>query len=193
MSQDAYELAALTLRYVFTALMLWIVWRACRGAIIDSRRAARLRQLSPMTGLCGELVVVQSDERLRRGMHFPVIREGTIGSSRRTDVRIRHSSMRRRHAFFQMAGDGLHVRSHAGARLQDGFGRPVRELTLTDGDALTVGRVHLLLVLNAPDAPIERRPRRRSDDDFDAPRDDGFDFPQTEPADDLFCVDDETF
>ena len=128
MSQEAYELAALTMRYVFTALMLLIVWRACRGALIDSRRAAKLRQLSPMTGVCGELVALEADERLRRGMRFPVIREGAIGSARRSDVRIRHSSVRRRHAFFQLADDGLHVRSHAGARLRDGGGRLVREL-----------------------------------------------------------------
>ena len=134
MSQEAYELAALTMRYVFTALMLMIVWRACRGALIDSRRAAKLRQLSPMTGVCGELVALEADERLRRGMRFPVIREGAIGSARRSDVRIRQSSVRRRHAFFQLADDGLHVRSHAGARLRDGGGRLVRELVLTDGD-----------------------------------------------------------
>ena len=185
MSQEAYELAALTMRYVFTALMLLIVWRACRGALIDSRRAAKLRQLSPMTGLCGELVALEADERLRRGMRFPVIREGAIGSARRSDVRIRHSSVRRRHAFFQLADDGLHVRSHAGARLRDGDGRLVRELVLTDGGELTVGRVRLLLVLSVPDAPRraythhedERKPARRSDDDFIFPDDAEYDFP----------------
>lgn len=185
MSHEAYELAALTMRYVFTALMLLIVWRACRGALIDSRRAAKLRQLSPMTGVCGELVALEADERLRRGMRFPVIREGAIGSARRSDVRIRHSSVRRRHAFFQLADDGLHVRSHAGARLRDGDGRLVRELVLTDGGELTVGRVRLLLVLSVPDAPRraythhedERKPARRSDDDFVFPDDAEYDFP----------------
>ena len=197
MSQEAYELAALTMRYVFTALMLLIVWRACRGALIDSRRAAKLRQLSPMTGVCGELVALEADERLRRGMRFPVIREGAIGSARRSDVRIRHSSVRRRHAFFQLADDGLHVRSHAGARLRDGGGRLVRELVLTDGDELTVGRVRLLLVLSVPDAPRraythrdeERRAVRRSDDGFDFPGDD--DFPDdARRSDDGFFPDD---
>lgn len=67
--------------YVFAALMLWIVWRAGRGAAVDSRRAARLRRLSPMTGLCGEMVVLEGDERARRGMRYPVIREGTLGSA----------------------------------------------------------------------------------------------------------------
>ena len=136
MSSEAYELTAMTARYVFAALMLWIVWRACRGAWIDSRRAARLRRLSPMTGLCGEMVAVEGEGQARRGMRYPVIREGTIGSSRRADIRIRHASVRRRHAYFQLTAAGLSVRGPAGARLRDGDGHLVRELQLVDGLSL---------------------------------------------------------
>lgn len=175
MSSDAYELIALTARYIFAALMLLIVFRAARGALVDSRRASRLRRLSPMTGVCGEFVALDSDQRIRRGMRYPVIREGMIGSARRADVRIRHSSVRRRHALFQLTDDGLRVRSHAGARLRDSSNAPVRELTLLDGDSITIGSVRLLLVLNVPDAP--RRIRT-------APH------PQDEPDDDLFAPDD---
>ena len=49
-----------------------------------------------------------------------------------------------------------------------------RELTLTDGDALTVGRVRLLLVLNAPDAPTGRRPRCGTHRERPLYRDSGF-------------------
>ena len=174
MSREAYELAATAARYAFVALMLWIVWRACRGAWIDSRRAARLRRLSPMTGLCGEMIVVEGDGQARRGMRYPVIREGTIGSSRRADIRIRDGSVRRRHAYFQLTESGLRVRGHAGARLRDGGGRPVRELTLGDGDGLCVGRVRLLLVLAMPDGVCAppRAERAGWDDDglFDVGR-----------------------
>lgn len=176
MSRDAYELAALTARYIFAALMLWIVWRACRGVVVDSRRAARLRRLSPMTGLCGEMVVLVGDERARRGMRYPVIREGTIGSSRGADIRIRHSSVRRRHAYFQLFEDGLHLRGHAGARLRDGGGRPVSEMVLMDGDAVSIGSIKLLLVLSVPEEVRGRRrevPRSEGDwdDPFDVPMD----------------------
>src|SRR5699024_8371453 len=99
--------------------------------------------LSPMTGLCGEMVVVEGEGQARRGMRYPVIREGTIGSSRRADIRIRHASVRRRHAYFQLTEAGLSVRGHAGARLRDGDGRLVRELILVDGDALSVGNIRL--------------------------------------------------
>ena len=40
MSQNTYELIALAMRYFFAGMMLLIVLRAGRGALIDSRRAA---------------------------------------------------------------------------------------------------------------------------------------------------------
>ena len=117
MSQNTYELIALAMRYFFAGMMLLVVLRAGRGALIDSRRAARLRKLSPMAGVVGELVVIEGDGKIRRGMRYPVIREGLIGSSRRADLSIRHPSVRRRHAYFQLTENGLRVRGHAGAKL----------------------------------------------------------------------------
>lgn len=173
MSTNAYELLSLTMRYVFTGLMLLIVIRAARGALIDSRRAARLRRLSPMTGLSGELVLLDALPRSPRGMRWPVIREGAIGASRRCDIRIRSASLRGRHALFQLTESGLSVRTHAAARMRDSLGNPARELTLLDGDSFYLGSAHLLLVLSVPDLP--RRPTRVS---YDA-----------EPDNDLFDLD----
>ena len=115
MAQNLYEIIALGARYVFAGLMLLIVLRAWRITLVDSRRASTLRHLSPETGISGELLVLEGDEKARRGMKYPVIKEGMIGSSRRADIRIRHSSVRRRHAYFQLTEDGLSVRTHAGA------------------------------------------------------------------------------
>ena len=147
MSQSVYELIALAARYVFAGLMLLIVARAWRITIVDSRRAATLRRMSPQTGLSGELVVLEGDEKARRGMRYPVIREGMIGASRRADIRIRHSSVRRRHAYFQLAEEGLRIRTHAGAPMRDAAGRPAKALTLPDGGEFILGRVRLMLVL----------------------------------------------
>lgn len=166
LTQDAFELISLTARYVFAGLMLLIVVRAARLTAVDARRAAKLRRLSPMTGLCGEMVVLEGGEQAKPGMRYPIIREGIIGTSRRADVRVRHGSVRRRHAYFQLTEDGLHVRGHAGAKLRSGSGALVRELTLRDGDSLGVGRVHLLLVLSEATANEEVRlvPRREPND-----------------------------
>lgn len=177
MSRDAYELLALTARYVFAGLMLLIVLRAARGALVDSRRAAKLRRLSPMTGISGELVVLDATAKLPQGMRFPVIREGMIGSSRRADVRIRDKSVRSRHLLFQLTEAGLHIRTHAGTKLRDALGEPARELMLLDGDSFFAGNVHLLLVLSVPDLP--RKPVRTNYGAADAPE-----------MDDLFEVDD---
>jgi len=196
MSANAYELLSLAMRYVFAGLMVLIVLRAWRISIVDSRRATKLRRLSPNTGIIGEMLVVDGSERSRPGMHYPVTLEGTIGSSRRADIRLRHSSVRSRHAIYQMTEEGLFVRSHASARIRDGFGRSVRELILEDGQILRVGQVSLMLVLTdaggEPEEMNRRVLRRRrhevrsmhEDGDFD----DGIFEPRMpEPeADDLF-------
>ena len=161
MAQNLYEIIALGARYVFAGLMLLIVLRAWRITLVDSRRASTLRHLSPQTGISGELVVIEGDEKARRGMRYPVIREGMIGTSRRADIRVRHSSVRRRHAYFQLTEEGLAIRTHAGAPMRDGNGRPARALVLPDGGEFVLGRVRLLLVLTeAPEPPAHRRGRR---------------------------------
>lgn len=201
MSANAYEVLALAMRYVFAGLMLLIVLRGWRTAVVDSRRARKLRRLSPDTGVVGELLVLDGNERARRGMRYPVTLEGTIGSARRSDIRIRHSSVKARHAIYQMTNEGLYVRGHAGARIGDAVGQSLRELKLSDGDVLRIGRVRLLLVLTGADASPEEMVRRvarpygeedrlqkenEMDDDLFAPRDDTDDLFASDP-DDLFA------
>ena len=194
MSTNAYELLALAMRYVFAGLIVLIVARAWYGASVDSRRATKLRKLSPDTGIIGEMLVTEGGERAKPGMRYPVTLEGAIGSNRRADIRIRHSSIRGRHAIYQMTEEGFFVRGHASKRVGDGAGHFARELLLRDGDHLQVGGVTLMLVLTdggSPDAdPLRRKhPRRhvrgkRDEDFFDerkAPRGDG---------DDLFASND---
>lgn len=148
MPQNIYELIALGARYLFAGLMVLIVARAWRNTVIDSRRAQTLRRLSPETGLSGEVLVLAGDEQARRGMRYPLILEGMIGSARKADIRIRHSSVRRRHADFQLTPEGLSLRACGSARLRDRRGRAARTLTLRDGDVFWVGDVRLMLVLS---------------------------------------------
>lgn len=190
MNQNLYEIVALALRYVFAGLMLLIVLRAWRITLIDSQRAGRLRRISPQTGLSGELMVLEGDEKARRGMKYPVIREGMLGSSRRADIRIRHSSVRRRHAYFQLTEDGLYVRTHAGAPMRDGDGQPARALTLSDGSAFSVGRVLLLLVLTEAPEPASPHHREREAEDFDDEAYEGERYGEGEPVD-FFDVDED--
>ena len=159
MSANLYEILALAMRYVFAALMVLIVLRAWRLTAVDSARAKRLRRLSPETGIIGEMLVTEGGEKARPGMRYSVILEGTIGSGPRADIRIRHSSVRRRHGYFIMTDDGLFIRGHANARI-GANGRWVRECTLKDGEELRVGKVELMLVLTGADAAPEEIDRR---------------------------------
>lgn len=179
MSANAYEILALAMRYVFAGLMVLIVLRAWRISMVDSRRATKLRRLSPDTGIIGEMLVVNGSERARPGMHYPVTLEGTIGSNRRADIRVRHSTVRGRHAIYQMTDEGLFVRGHANARIRDKFGRGARELMLQDGDILRIGDVALMLVLtdggSEPEEMNRRVLRRRMRSRNEMPDDEGFD------------------
>ena len=194
MSTNAYELLALAMRYVFAGLIVLIVMRAWYGASVDSQRATKLRKLSPDTGIIGEMLVTEGGERAKPGMRYPVTLEGTIGSNRRADIRIRHSSIRGRHAIYQMTAEGFFVRGHASIRVGDGKGRFARELLLHDGDQLRVGGVTLMLVLTdggSPDADLLRRRHRRRH----ARDEHGGDIPAERPApvqdgDDLFNAND---
>lgn len=168
MNANAYEILSLAMRYVFAALMVLIVLRGWRITIIDSRRAAKLRRLSPETGIIGQMLVIDGGERARPGMKYPLTLEGTIGSSGRADIRVRHSSVKRRHAYYQMTGEGLFVRGHASARIAPDGRPPKQELYLGDGDVLRIGRVRLMLILfDGGVAPEEIRRsvrrKRRSD------------------------------
>ncbi len=168
MSENLYELIALGARYFFVALMLLIVIRAWRITIIDSRRAAKLRRWAPETGVIGEFQVLDGDERARKGMIYPVIREGLIGRSRKADIRLRSRSVHVRHAYFEMAEDGLRLRAAGAARVDAGQGR-TRHLALKDGDTLRVGRVRLLLVLNEAGTAVMQPPP--IDDELEHPFD----------------------
>lgn len=169
MNTSAYELLAMGMRYVFAGLMLLIVLRALRGALTDSRRAAKLRRLSPETGIIGEMLVVDGSERARTGMRYPLTLEGSIGSSPSADIRVRHSSIRARHAVYQMTERGLYVRGHANARIRRNRDPWASEIILHDGDILRIGGVRLMLVLTEADElpeELERRIHRRDLTDF---------------------------
>ena len=168
MSEGLYELVALGARYVFAALMVLIVLRAWRITIVDSRRAGMLRRLSPQTGLSGELPVLEGDGKACRGMRYPVIREGMIGALRRSDIRIRHASIRRKHAYFQLTERGLVIQARPGAGMRDADGRRVETLLLGDGSEFTLGRVRLLLVLSDG-----RMTEKTDDEETDFPDEDG--------------------
>ncbi len=110
MSQEAYEIVALALRYWFTFLGLLIMWHSFSWLRKGRKhRKHRLEKL-PDAGLIGELVVISGNNELETGMILPVPREGTIGSARICDVHLAVSGINPRQGDFRFKnGLGLMV------------------------------------------------------------------------------------
>ena len=104
MSAEAYELLSMLMRYVFVGIGALIVWRSYRWLRRDARAYQREMRSLPDAGLVGEIV------NLTTGASQPLPREGTIGSSRECDIRVKDSAVKRRHARFEFEeGKGLKI------------------------------------------------------------------------------------
>lgn len=104
MASEGYELLALLMRYVFVALGALIVWCAFRWMRKDARNYKRQMRRLPDAGLIGEVVNLNTGERL------PLPREGIMGSSISCDVRVRGNGVGRKHVLFSFAeGKGLRL------------------------------------------------------------------------------------
>ena len=170
---EIYELAALIARYWFALLAVLIVIRAWRMTIVDNRRARTLRNIATSTGQLGELVVIRGSGKARRGMKYPILQEGMVGSSSRADIRIRASGVHKRHAHFRLQPDGLLLTAIGASPLAFADGKSGKELLATDGDSIVIGNVTLLCVLfdGQTDQVHERvsapPPEREHYDEFD--------------------------
>lgn len=114
---------------------------------MDNRRAKTLRAVATSTGQLGELVVTRGAGKARRGMKYPILQEGMIGSSARADIRIRAVGVKKRHAHFKLRPDGLLLTSIGDSPIAFADGNKGKKLLATDGDTLVIGNVQLLCVL----------------------------------------------
>ena len=104
MSSEAYELLALLMRYVFVLIGALIVWRSYRWLLRDARAYKKEMRTLPDAGLIGEIV------NLYTGEAQPLPREGTIGSARSCDIRIKDGGVKRQHVRFAFEeGKGLRL------------------------------------------------------------------------------------
>jgi len=149
MSGEAYELLALLMRYVFVVIGALIVFRAARWMLRDARAYQKEIKTLPDAGLVGEMVDLTTDRAQ------PLPREGTIGSSRDCDIRVKGPNVLRHHARFEFEeGKGLKIiPSRRGLTVLSGveIRKPAYAL---HGTQLTIGnhvlRVRLFAGLNVP-------------------------------------------
>ncbi len=95
---------SMLMRYVFVIIGLMIVWRSLRWMQRDARAYRKELRALPDAGLVGEMV------NLATGEAQPLPREGTIGSSRECDIRVKGGKALRTHARFEFVdGKGLKI------------------------------------------------------------------------------------
>jgi len=109
---EAYELLAMLMRYVFIALGGLILLRAGRQMIKDARAQKKELKKLPDAGRIGEVVDLET------GKHYPLPREGMMGSGKACDIRLRRRGVKRRHVMFEFA-------EGKGVRIKPCFGRKV--------------------------------------------------------------------
>lgn len=149
MRSDWYTLLSMGMRYWFAAIAAIIVFRAWRATVRDTRRARVLRSWAPDTGAIGEIVITTGGNGVRKGSRIPVPKEGLLGSSRRSDLRLRHPAVRRYHAHIEQRENGLLMETIGRAEIWLG-GRTGKKILVRDGDRFEIGPLSMMLVLYSP-------------------------------------------
>lgn len=150
MSESLYQLIAMAARPVFLILAALIVLRGSRILLSEHHARKKLLRRLPDAGMVGEMRDIESDKS------YPLPREGTLGSGRGCDIRLK--GLRRRQvsfAFVEGKGMLLTPARRRSATWLDGvpLSRPAYAL---HGALLRAGGytlcVRLFAGLNVPDA-----------------------------------------
>ena len=109
---DAYESAALVLRFLFLILGAGIFLRAAWATVVDSARARALRQMEEKTGTIAYFNVIDARGR-KQVVHIP--REGTVGAQWKCDVKIGGVGLEKKHFYFEIVDGGIEITPLDGA------------------------------------------------------------------------------
>ena len=155
MSADAYEILALFMRYAFVVLGGLILLRAFHWLRKDQRMYRKELRRLPDAGYVGEM------EDLDTGQVWPIPREGTLGSSPLSDIRLFNRGIARRHLdFLFVDGKGLCLTPRRRKKVTLDGARISRHAYALHGSILQAERatlgVRLFEGLNTPDSPPVR-------------------------------------
>ena len=148
MSQEYYELLALTSRYLFALLGVSVVWQAARWLKQDSNDRKSAQGALPDAGYLGMLYIMEgAGKQIYPGCSYQLPAEGLLGSGSVCDVRVAHPDVSRKHFLFEFKNDGMHLRPCRNKHiLVDGQILPKGcEAILTHGATLTIGDVIMQL------------------------------------------------
>lgn len=187
MSESAYEIAALTMRYWFAALMVFLLWRIIRAVLRDyaAQRTARKADTGYSLGML-EVVGPETDGRGKPhplyGRRFALKRENRIGRSKSADIRVTHGRVAPHQASIFQKGNRVLLSDLSGRNGVLLNGNPIQEDTpLVDGDEIVVGDVtfalHLMSAGTGRRRPETSRKQRYQDEPAET------DAPETEAED----------
>ena len=144
---DTYETAALLLRFLFLFLGAAVFVRAAWMTFKDSARASYLRQAEEKTGIIAHFSV--TDER-GRGMTVPLLREGTVGSQWKADIRIGGAGLEKKHFYYEIIDGGIVSTPLDGAfiKLEEKPEEIYDAETLRPGHVFFAGTVQFKYVVN---------------------------------------------
>ncbi|HHT86407.1 MAG TPA: FHA domain-containing protein [Clostridiales bacterium] len=140
--EQAYTIAATLMRYVFVALMAYILIRLVIISIREwSSRRFWEKQLEGKAFAQLEVIEPYS----KRGALYDVSHKTTIGRNRACDIQIRTRSIAKKHAIF-FVRDTLYITAYEPEKHQiyvndSPIGR--QDARLFDGDTIKIGRVTL--------------------------------------------------
>ena len=159
----AYRTVALLMRYPLAALGVLITLRGAYMALVDLRRAARIRRQEGVDSAVAVLFCLPSD-REGKGKRVPLTRSGCVGSSGSADVSVKDCGLKARHFEYDIRDGMKEVRPLPGAkvsRVKPGDGA----LKVKPGEKLLAGNavIYFKLIRRAakPVSPGYRRVYKR--------------------------------
>ena len=112
----AYRTVALLMRYPLAALGVLIALRGAYMALVDLRRAARIRRQEGRDSAVAVLFCLPSD-REGKGKRVPLTRSGCVGSSGSADVSVKDCGLNARHFEYDIRDGMMEVRPLPGAKV----------------------------------------------------------------------------
>lgn len=138
MYENAYTIVALGMRYLFTAMIVYILVRTARSVYREYtyERAARLG-----TGAWGTVEIVSAPEPFL-GEVYALKQENTIGRAKRCDIFIPDKSLARVHAALYQRREGIVVSDYGSPNgVCVNSERVKRSCRLKDGDIIAMGDI----------------------------------------------------
>ncbi len=150
MPRQAYEVAALAVRYALALLAGVTLLLVARGTVSQFLRVVRKRRALGDGALSVQLTLeAGGGEALPRGLTFFVEREALIGSGRSCDIRLGHPSVAKQHAQATFTGHELLLRpvSDSPATVS---GAPIGPRSIAHhGDVLSIGELSFRVTFQA--------------------------------------------